>query len=164
MFGWEFPPYNSGGLGTACYGLTKGLSHNNADVTFVLPTKYNAKADFVKIISADDGKLKMIKVDSNLVAYMSAREYELSLGKKSERDSIYGNDIFEDCQFYNQETKELRTLEEQLKLNTQQEIEEFCIKCGRCCYYWENGRRIHACSQLKVVEVPDGKFSLPVVG
>jgi len=75
-----------------------------------------------------------------------------------------GNDIFEDCQFYNQETKELRTLEEQLKLNTQQEIEEFCIKCGRCCYYWENGRRIHACSQLKVVEVPDGKFSLPVVG
>ena len=26
MFGWEFPPHISGGLGTACYGLTKGLS------------------------------------------------------------------------------------------------------------------------------------------
>jgi hypothetical protein len=25
MLGWEFPPYISGGLGTACYGLTKGL-------------------------------------------------------------------------------------------------------------------------------------------
>lgn len=26
MLGWEFPPYISGGLGTACYGLTQGLS------------------------------------------------------------------------------------------------------------------------------------------
>jgi hypothetical protein len=25
MLGWEFPPYISGGLGTACYGLTKAL-------------------------------------------------------------------------------------------------------------------------------------------
>ncbi|KKT36370.1 MAG: glycosyl transferase group 1, partial [Parcubacteria group bacterium GW2011_GWC1_44_26] len=23
MFGWEFPPHNSGGLGTACFGLTR---------------------------------------------------------------------------------------------------------------------------------------------
>ena len=37
MFGWEFPPFNSGGLGTACYGLTKGLSNHNVNVTFVLP-------------------------------------------------------------------------------------------------------------------------------
>ncbi|MBU0979601.1 MAG: glycogen/starch synthase, partial [Nanoarchaeota archaeon] len=36
MFGWEFPPQSSGGLGTACFGLTKGL-HGKADVTFVLP-------------------------------------------------------------------------------------------------------------------------------
>lgn len=26
MFGWEFPPHILGGLGTASYGLTKGLS------------------------------------------------------------------------------------------------------------------------------------------
>lgn len=26
MFGWEFPPHISGGLGTACFGLTKGLA------------------------------------------------------------------------------------------------------------------------------------------
>jgi glycogen synthase len=37
MFGWEYPPFNSGGLGTACYGLTHGLADNNVDVTFVLP-------------------------------------------------------------------------------------------------------------------------------
>jgi hypothetical protein len=26
MFGWEFPPFNSGGLGVACEGLSKALS------------------------------------------------------------------------------------------------------------------------------------------
>ena len=25
MLGWEFPPYISGGLGTACHGLTKAM-------------------------------------------------------------------------------------------------------------------------------------------
>jgi len=37
MLGWEFPPYISGGLGTACEGLTRGLSQRSADVAFVLP-------------------------------------------------------------------------------------------------------------------------------
>ena len=27
MFGWEFPPYKSGGLGTACYGMGLSLIH-----------------------------------------------------------------------------------------------------------------------------------------
>jgi glycosyltransferase involved in cell wall biosynthesis len=37
MLGWEFPPYISGGLGTACFGLTKGLDEIGVDVAFVLP-------------------------------------------------------------------------------------------------------------------------------
>ncbi len=37
MFGWEFPPHISGGLGTACYGMTRGLSRHGADILFVLP-------------------------------------------------------------------------------------------------------------------------------
>jgi glycosyltransferase involved in cell wall biosynthesis len=37
MLGWEFPPYMSGGLGTACYGLTKALDQIGVEVTFVLP-------------------------------------------------------------------------------------------------------------------------------
>jgi len=37
MLGWEFPPYISGGLGTACYGLTRGMSQLGAEVLFVLP-------------------------------------------------------------------------------------------------------------------------------
>jgi glycogen(starch) synthase len=37
MLGWEFPPFISGGLGTACYGLTKAMSAVGTDVMFVLP-------------------------------------------------------------------------------------------------------------------------------
>jgi glycogen(starch) synthase len=37
MLGWEFPPFISGGLGTACYGLTKAMSSIGTDIMFVLP-------------------------------------------------------------------------------------------------------------------------------
>jgi len=37
MLGWEFPPFISGGLGTACYGLTRAMDRLGAKVTFVLP-------------------------------------------------------------------------------------------------------------------------------
>lgn len=37
MFGWEFPPHISGGLGTACFGMTRALSRKGAEVIFVLP-------------------------------------------------------------------------------------------------------------------------------
>src|SRR6186713_1972793 len=37
MLGWEFPPFISGGLGTACYGLTKAMSTIGTDILFVLP-------------------------------------------------------------------------------------------------------------------------------
>ncbi len=37
MLGWEFPPFISGGLGTACYGLTRAMDKLGARVTFVLP-------------------------------------------------------------------------------------------------------------------------------
>jgi glycogen synthase len=37
MFGWEFPPHVSGGLGVACEGLVRGLLEIGTDVTLVLP-------------------------------------------------------------------------------------------------------------------------------
>ena len=43
MLGWEFPPFISGGLGTACYGLTKGLDQIGAEVLFVLPRPIEAQ-------------------------------------------------------------------------------------------------------------------------
>ena len=38
MFGWEFPPHILGGLGTASYGLTKGMSlQQDKEITFCIP-------------------------------------------------------------------------------------------------------------------------------
>ena len=37
MFGWEFPPHISGGLGTACFGLTQSLVRQKIEVLFVVP-------------------------------------------------------------------------------------------------------------------------------
>lgn len=52
MLGWEFPPFISGGLGTACYGLTKALSRRHTGVTFVLPKSVGSDySSHVKLLS-----------------------------------------------------------------------------------------------------------------
>ena len=43
MLGWEFPPLVTGGLGVACYGLTKALNGMGVDVMFVLPRPAESK-------------------------------------------------------------------------------------------------------------------------
>ena len=55
MFGWEFPPHILGGLGTASYGLTKGMHENgDMDITFVIPKPYgDEEKGFAKIIGAN---------------------------------------------------------------------------------------------------------------
>ena len=54
MFGWEFPPHILGGLGTASYGLTKGMWEcGDMDITFVIPKPYGDEdKTFAKIIGA----------------------------------------------------------------------------------------------------------------
>lgn len=54
MFGWEFPPHILGGLGTASYGLTKGMAmQNDMELTFVIPKPYGDEdQSFLKIIGA----------------------------------------------------------------------------------------------------------------
>ncbi|NLU21888.1 MAG: glycosyltransferase [Phycisphaerae bacterium] len=52
MLGWEFPPFISGGLGTACYGLTKAMSQVGAEVIFVLPRPVASQyTSHVKLVS-----------------------------------------------------------------------------------------------------------------
>jgi glycosyltransferase involved in cell wall biosynthesis len=52
MLGWEFPPFISGGLGTACFGLTKALDRRDCDVTFVLPKHVDSGfASHVNLVS-----------------------------------------------------------------------------------------------------------------
>jgi glycosyltransferase involved in cell wall biosynthesis len=56
MLGWEFPPYISGGLGTACFGLTRGMDRLGVAVTFVLPRPVTAEGSHVRIVSGPSGK------------------------------------------------------------------------------------------------------------
>src|ERR1041384_7926778 len=56
MLGWEFPPFISGGLGTACYGLTKALSGIGADIMFVLPRPVSTPfSTHVRLVSPRPG-------------------------------------------------------------------------------------------------------------
>jgi glycosyltransferase involved in cell wall biosynthesis len=54
MFGWEFPPFNSGGLGVACQGLSKALSSSGVNLTFVLPFKMPVCTPWCKFVFADE--------------------------------------------------------------------------------------------------------------
>jgi len=92
MFGWEFPPHISGGLGTACYGLTKGMaSVPGLDILFVVPKAYGDEDQSrMKLLGAGDVTLDLrkvrehkflkdlsyIEINSNLVPYTSPKEYE----------------------------------------------------------------------------------------
>ncbi len=92
MFGWEFPPHIAGGLGTACYGLTKSLTSAGIDVTFVVPRAYGDEdQSFLRIENASDVEatyggltededfykhLSFIHINSNLVPYIAPEEYE----------------------------------------------------------------------------------------
>lgn len=84
MFGWEFPPHITGGLGTACYGMTKSLSRKNVETIFVVPKVYGDEdKDAARIIGADGyriseqildkefrEKVLKISIDSNLIPYV----------------------------------------------------------------------------------------------
>lgn len=56
MFGWEFPPHISGGLGTACYGLTKGLaSYSDMELIFVIPKAHgDEETNIVNLVGANN--------------------------------------------------------------------------------------------------------------
>ena len=91
MFGWEFPPHIAGGLGTASYGLTRGLAKHGTEVIFVVPKAYGDEDQrFVKVVNASDvetlygdsrhediwDKLTFIHIDSNMIPYVSPEEFE----------------------------------------------------------------------------------------
>lgn len=53
MLGWELPPHNSGGLGVACYHLSKALALDGATIDFVVPYDADHESiDFMKVHSA----------------------------------------------------------------------------------------------------------------
>jgi glycosyltransferase involved in cell wall biosynthesis len=82
MFGWEFPPHILGGLGTASFGLIKGMSGQpDMEITFVMP-KPGGDEDqhFLKIIGANNTPIVWKDVPYDYVSerlskYMDPREY-----------------------------------------------------------------------------------------
>lgn len=92
MFGWEFPPHILGGLGTASYGLTRGMStQEDMDITFVIPKPWGDEdQSFLKIIGANNTPIVWRDVSwetakSRLEKFMDPQEY-FNL-----RDSIYAD-------------------------------------------------------------------------
>ncbi|TAJ11136.1 MAG: glycosyltransferase [Planctomycetota bacterium] len=62
MLGWEFPPHISGGLGTACFGLTQGLAHHGVEVLFVVPRSFGDEdTRFVSLVGADQVPVRRVQ-------------------------------------------------------------------------------------------------------
>ncbi|MBU2612600.1 MAG: glycosyltransferase family 4 protein [Nanoarchaeota archaeon] len=103
MFGWEFPPFNSGGLGTACMGLTRGLKNANVEVTFVLPRKVDLDVDFLKFVYGDEfsGIKNYYAVNSLLQGYSTSENYNDRVFSEGEKmPALYGKDLFEEVERY----------------------------------------------------------------
>ena len=130
MFGWEFPPHISGGLGTACFGLTKGLSNMDVEVLFVMPSASGDEDQkSVKIINASDieishnvGDVKtflenvqFLRVGTNMVPYLDpeqftemvekskkgqVKSYKSFLGQKYKFSGKYGSNLMEEVSRY----------------------------------------------------------------
>lgn len=109
MFGWEFPPHIAGGLGTACYGLTRGLAKHDVGVIFVVPKAYGDEdGRFVRVVNASDvevsaddtrekeiwEKLTFIHVDSNMVPYVSPRSSTIIRGSSAKPGSCPGDTTY----------------------------------------------------------------------
>lgn len=53
MLGWELPPHNSGGLGVACYHMSKALALQGATIDFVVPYQADhSDITFMKVHAA----------------------------------------------------------------------------------------------------------------
>jgi len=130
MFGWEFPPNISGGLGTACLGIVKGMSaYPDVHITFVVPKTYgNEQSGTAQLISAEKvpvrtkylvsnptSSVRYLEVSSKLVPYLTpqifASKYQQSeiqnewrmLSKESITipfSGKYGPDLFDEINNY----------------------------------------------------------------
>ena len=92
MFGWEFPPHISGGLGTASYGLTKGfVPQGDVEIKFCIPKPYGDEDNsFLRIVGMNSVPIVWKDVDSSYVesrvgAIIRPDEYYRY------RDHIYGD-------------------------------------------------------------------------
>ncbi len=101
MFGWEFPPHILGGLGTASYGLTRGMSlQPDMHITFVIPKPHGDEdQSFLKIIGACNVPIVWKEnnwdyINQRIGFQMNPDEYfRLRNGIKYDFTRIYTNDL-----------------------------------------------------------------------
>lgn len=133
MFGWEFPPNISGGLGTACFGIAKSMSERGNKIIFVMPKALgNEDNTYAKIVSADQvdvlntsteyqdiyQRLNLLTINSNILPYVSTTEYltqklkieNVVTDKWSQRykfKGAYGSSLMEDVANYVQVARQI---------------------------------------------------------
>jgi len=109
MFGWEFPPHITGGLGTACFGLTKGLLKHGVDVQFVVPKAYGDESqEAVRLINASDVTVMMkdpifreywnqityMEIGSNLIPYVGPEDFQQMVSENLKVKVEEGSRVF----------------------------------------------------------------------
>jgi glycogen(starch) synthase len=105
MFGWEFPPFQAGGLATATHGLVKGLLARGIEVTLVVPfAAAGTDVSGLRLVSAAEPRpgLRSIRIESPLQPYAGAEEY-LVLSERhrgTSGGSIYGSNLFGEIERY----------------------------------------------------------------
>lgn len=109
MFGWEFPPHISGGLGTACFGLTKGLAgFRDIEVTFVVPKAYGDEdQNIIRLVGANNipvtrrqvrfddpqKRIDYFEVNAEVIPYSSPEEFwELKSKRYSKKARFVNTD------------------------------------------------------------------------
>jgi len=105
MFGWEFPPHISGGLGTASYGLTRGMaSIPDIDVLFVVPRAYgdedqsameliganNVQVAYKKVFYKGETKtFDKIEVESRIIPYTDPEDFWKLTRQKKKKNNLF---------------------------------------------------------------------------
>ena len=110
MFGWEFPPHITGGLGTASFGLTRGLYENGVEIIFVVPKAYGDEDQrAIRLVNASDvrlpyekesfqemmQKVEYIEIGSNIIPYVNP---ELFAKEKTKTNISESSKVF--SEFY----------------------------------------------------------------
>jgi glycogen synthase len=110
MFGWEFPPLNQGGLGTACEGLVKSLISKGIDVTLVLPQKQEVSVSGIRVLAP----YKTIRINSTLQAYQTIESYD-NMKENLSNNQLYGQNLFAEVLRYAEAVRDI-ILEEDFDL------------------------------------------------
>src|SRR3990167_6469323 len=94
MFGWEFPPHNSGGLGVASAKLAYALTAEGVEVVFVLPRRIGIEKGPFKILFADETPVTFYEAQALSSGYVSSEQYKER--RALLRDAQYGITLFDE--------------------------------------------------------------------